>query len=421
MARILLTTFGSSGDLNPFLAVGLGLRARGHQVTFAVERNFQSQVVGLDFPCVLLAGEAEAALMDHAESLVSRATPLASLRILMNEVILPALRPKVEDLRAACAGADVLVSSAQQIATSFVADLTHIPWATIALSPVVIPSAYIEPQPSPVPIPKSLQPLANRASWWVGMAAVRRLWDVPVNRVRAEYGLPPRRDLAQVGNLSRELTALAVSPAYTPRPPDWPAWVRQTGFCFWDAPETWEEPPELTAFLADERPVVAISSGSVSDKVAGAFDPMYRAGIEAIRLAGARALVIGAPPEALPDPLPGDVFALHYAPFSQVYPRCAAAIHHGGIGTLAQGLRAGIPALVVPWGVDQFFAGAQLARTGAGRWLRRPSFTAERGARELTALLDDPSYRKRAQAIAQQIAAEDGVGAFIGLLEKMLG
>jgi UDP:flavonoid glycosyltransferase YjiC (YdhE family) len=419
MARILLSTFGSSGDLNPFLAVGLGLRARGHQVTFAVERNLQQQVNVLGFPVTLLTGDAETTLMQRAESLVARATPLASLRILMNEVILPTLRPKIEELRAASAEADVLISSAQQLAASFVADLTHIPWASIALSPVLVPSPYLEPQPTPVPIPSTLQPLANRMSWAMGMVAVRQLWDVPVNKVRAEYGLSPLRDVAQTGNLSRQLTAMAVSTAYTPRPSDWPRWVHQTGFCFWDVPDSWHEPPELTAFLAKGHPVVALSSGSMADKVGGAFDPMYRAGIEAIRRAGARALVIGAPPGALPHPLPNDVFAASYAPFSRVYPRCAAAIHHGGMGTVAQSLRAGIPALVVPWGVDQFFAGAQLTRVGAGRWLRRPAFTAERGAREVAALLDEPSYRARATAIAQQIATEDGVTAFADLLEKM--
>ena len=76
--------------------------------------------------------------------------------------------------------------------------------------------------------------------------------------------------------------------------------------------------------------------------------------------------------------------------------------------------------MVAPWGIDQFFAGAQLTRVGAGRWLRRPAFTADNGAREVAALLEDPSYRKRAQAIARQIAAEDGVAAFATLLERLL-
>ena len=420
MARILITTLGSSGDLNPFVAIGLGLRARGHQVTYAVEDTFQPQLRALDFPIAPLTGGAEQALMEQAHALVSRATPMASLRALVNEVILPSLRAHVAELRAACAEADILVSGAPMIPASFAADLTHIRWASVALSPVFIPSASTEPQPLPFTLPKALQPWANRASWSLGMMAVRRIFDVPINRIRAEYGLAPRRDLGQTGNLSRQLTAMAISPAYTPRPPDWPAWVHETGFCFWDTPTTWQESPELTAFLAGERPVVALSSGSMSDRVGDAFNPMFQAGISAIRQAGARALVIGAPAEVLPDPLPDDVYALPFAPFSRVYPRCAAVIHHGGIGTLAQSLRAGVPALVVPWGVDQFFAGAQLARVGAGRWVRRPAFTAERGALEIAALLDDPSYHKRAQAIARQIATEDGVAAFADLLEKRL-
>ena len=420
MARILITTFGSSGDLNPFVAIGLGLRARGHQVTFAVEDNFQPTLSALDFPIAPLTGNAESALMEQAHTLITRATPMASLRALVNEVILPSLRAQVEELRVACADADLLVSGAPMIPASFAADLTQIRWASVALSPVFVPSAYTEPQPLPFALPRWLQPWANRTSWALGMMAVRRIYDVPINRVRAEYGLPPRRDLGQTGNLSRQLTAMAISPAYTPRPPDWPAWVRETGFCFWDTPTDWQEPPELTAFLSGERPVVALSSGSMSDRVGDAFNPMFRAGVAAIRQAGARALVIGAPPEALPDPLSEDIFALPFAPFSRVYPRCAAVIHHGGIGTLAQSLRAGVPALVVPWGVDQFFAGAQLTRVGAGRWMHRTAFTSGRGAREVAMLLDDPTYRKRAQAIARQIAAEDGVAAFADLLEKRL-
>ena len=149
MARILITTLGSSGDLNPFVAIGLGLRARGHQVTYAVEDTFQPQLRALDFPIAPLTGGAEQALMEQAHALVSRATPMASLRALVNEVILPSLRAHVAELRAACAEADILVSGAPMIPASFAADLTHIRWASVALSPVFIPSASTEPQPLP--------------------------------------------------------------------------------------------------------------------------------------------------------------------------------------------------------------------------------------------------------------------------------
>jgi rhamnosyltransferase subunit B len=103
-----------------------------------------------------------------------------------------------------------------------------------------------------------------------------------------------------------------------------------------------------------------------------------------------------------------------------VYPRCAAVIHHGGIGTVAQALRAGVPALVVPWGADQYLNAAQVAHLGAGRWLQRHFYTAERAVHGLDALLHQAWYRERAQALATQIAKEDGVGTLCDALEAIL-
>lgn len=154
--------------------------------------------------------------------------------------------------------------------------------------------------------------------------------------------------------------------------------------------------------------------------IADAFARFYRTSLAAVRRVGARALVIGAAPHILPDPLPAGALALPFAPFSHVYPRCAAVIHHGGVGTLAQGLRAGVPALIVPWGADQFFNGAQLRRIGAGRWMQRRFYTEARATRALGALLREPRYAERAQTIAARIAAEDGVATLCDALEEML-
>src|SRR5262249_17584060 len=154
----------------------------------------------------------------------------------------------------------------------------------------------------------------------------------------------------------------------------WPPFIRVTGFLFWDTPSDWADPSDLAAFLSGERPVIAVSSGSVGPSVQEEFAYFFEASVEAVRRLGAPALVIGAHPGALPEPLPADVLVLPYAPFSQVYPRCAAAIHHGGIGTIGQGLRAGLPALIVPWGADQPFNGTLVERAGAGRLLLRRSY-----------------------------------------------
>jgi UDP:flavonoid glycosyltransferase YjiC (YdhE family) len=265
-----------------------------------------------------------------------------------------------------------------------------------------------------------MQRFYNRTGWATGNAVVRRMVDGPVNAVRRSFGLQPRRDILQWGNLSTLLTAAAFSPAFVKRPLDWPASVEQTGFLYWDTPSDWSESPELTEFLAANGPVVAISTGSMAPEMGDAFARFFRTGLEAVARVGARALVIGADMDALDKPLPASTFAVPFAPFSSVYPRCAAAIHHGGIGTTAQCLRAGIPALIVPWGADQFFDGAQVRRIGSGTWMQRRFFTPHRAARALDALLREPRYATSAQAIAAQITREDGVTALCNALERVM-
>jgi UDP:flavonoid glycosyltransferase YjiC (YdhE family) len=420
MARIVITTIGSSGDLNPFIALGLGLRARGHEVIFAVEERMRPPLEDLGFQIAHLSGDGRAALAPYTRQLLGALNPFASVRVIVERYILPTLPAKVEELRLACEGADLLVSAAVALAASFVADLTGMPWASVALSPVTLPSAELEPQPPIFPIPARLHSFYNRGGWAIGGSVIRRLVDRPVNEVRRRFGLPPRRDIMQWGNLSTHFTAVAVSPAFVPRPSDWPAYAKMTGFLFWDTPEDWIEPRDLTSFLEGEEPLIAVSTGSMAPELGEAFARFYKTSLNAILGVGARALVIGADPAILPDPLPRGVYSVPFAPFSRVYPRCAAGIHHGGVGTTAQGLRAGIPALIVPWGADQFFDGGQVRRLGAGRWMQRRFYTEERAIHALDQLLREQRYRARAREIAERIAQEDGVATLCDGLEAMV-
>jgi len=422
MARIVITTFGSSGDINPYVALGLGLRSRGHDIVFAVEDGFREVVASAGFSVHHLTGDAMSALGPHLDELLGKTNPLKSMHVLVEDYLVPTLRPRIRDLLAACEGADLLVASASQIAAEFVADLTGIPLVTVTLTPITVPSAYIEPQPQPFTLPHRLQRVANRASWALGTYLVGRIFDPPVNRVRAEYGLRSYKHWMYTGasNTAARLVAVAVSPAFCPPPPDWPPFVRETGFLFWDRPSAWHAPEELSAFFAAPAPVVAISTGSVSLDTATAFGAFYRDSISGVRAAEARALVIGAPREVLPDPLPADVLALPFVPFSEVYPRCAAVIHHGGIGTTAQALRAGAPQLIVPWAVDQFWTAAQVQRIGAGRTVQRRAYTATRAGAALRDLLQSPHYRAHCGAIAAQITSEDGAATLGDALDAVL-
>jgi UDP:flavonoid glycosyltransferase YjiC (YdhE family) len=419
MARIVISTVGSAGDLNPFLALGLGLRERGHDVLFAVEDRMSRAIREAGFPIHPLAGDGQEIFEQYSAEFIDKLTPIASLRVVVERYLLPALRTNVEELRAASVGADLLVTAAVQLAASFVAEQTGIPWASVALTPIVVPSAYVAPVPG-FTLPGPLQRAVNRFFWTGGILTVRRIADRPVNRIRQEYGLPPLRDVMYTGNLSREYTAVAISPTFIPRPPDWPSYIAETGFLYWDTPDSWHEPEALTAFLAGPEPVIAVSSGSMGPEIKHAFTQFFATSIEAVRRAGARALVIGAAPGVLTDPLPEGVFATPFAPFSQVYPRCAAVIHHGGIGTTAQSLRAGVPTLIVPWGVDQYYHGEAVKQLGAGRWMQRRFYTVERASSALKTLLTDPCYRQRARAVAATIAREDGLATLCDGLASVL-
>ncbi len=420
MARIVLTTYGSSGDLNPIVALGLGLQARGHAVLIAVEEAHRPAVAAAGLAVHPLPGDNEAVLLPYRRVIFGDISPIAFTRILLEHSILPTLHETVDALRAACDGADLLISTMQQAAACIVADVTGLPWVSLALSPLAIPSASVAPYPLPAALPPSVRSVVNRAIWASARRTGRRLGDEAINRVRAQYSLPPRRDALLRGNRSPFLAAVAVSPAFFHPPADWPPQVRTTGFLFWDAPTSWTEPLELADFLAAPRPVVAVSSGSMSPLVGDVFADFYQTSVAAIRRAGARALVIGAPPTALPTRWIADALAVPFAPFSTIYPRCAAVIHHGGIGTTAQGLRAGTPALVAPWGVDQHFDGTQVARLGAGCWLPRRRYTVTRAADVLTMLMHQPVYRERAGVIAGRIAREDGVAALCSAIADLL-
>jgi len=148
MARIVVTTFGSTGDLNPFIAFGFALRSRGHDVLFAVEANFQQQLSLLGFPVRLLTGDQEKALAPFRHQSFNNDQPLTSLKLLVDHYILPSLPAKVAELREICQQADLLISVASQFAASIVAELLHITSITVILTPSTHPFC-LDSSPAP--------------------------------------------------------------------------------------------------------------------------------------------------------------------------------------------------------------------------------------------------------------------------------
>lgn len=417
--RILFTTLGSGGDLIPYLAIARELAARGHAPALATSAHHRAGVEGRGVafhpvrPDVDVGDET---LL--ARTMAPRRGPVVGLR----EILMPALHDTYEDTLAAARDADAIVSHPIAYAAPLVAEITGLPWISTALAPFSFFSRHDLPVIPMAPRLKWIEPLpgARRALLRLYERTMDR-WIEPVRALRAELGLPPPDDDAD-GRHSPLLALGLFSPAFARPQPDWPASAQLTGFPFDDLP-----PPangdsrRLEAFLAAGPPPIVFTLGTSVVRTAGSF---YHESLAAARLAGVRAvLLVGDEPgNQFAEPLGDDVIALARAPYHALFPRAAAVVHHGGIGTVGEALRAGRPMLVVPRSHDQPDNAHRARRLGVARVLLRPRpYRARRVAHALRALIEDPSYAERAAELAAALRREDGVGAACDAIEAAAG
>jgi UDP:flavonoid glycosyltransferase YjiC (YdhE family) len=238
------------------------------------------------------------------------------------------------------------------------------------------------------------------------------------NDLRKTLGLPATtvRALREQRAMRRWPLLHGFSPVVVPRPADWPDAVEVAGYWWPERPSDWRPPADLVDFLAAGPPPVFLSFGSAmpGDRAALgdiATTAMKQAGVRAVIQNGWADLTAGAE----------DAITIGDVPHDWLFPRMAAVVHHCGAGTTAAGLRAGVPAVGVPVSLDQPFWASRLTGLGVSPgWIRSGRLTAPRLATAIRATVDDPAYRHRAQAVAEQIAAEDGPGCVIDAIDRTL-
>lgn len=426
MKKIVISTFGSFGDLHPYVAVALELKRRGHRPVIATSEIYREKTDALGLELHPVPPDLPG--YDRPDEVARMISELVDTKKgperVFKQFINPHLRGMYDALHEATRDADLLLTHVLSLAAPPLVEKTGVRWVSSVLAPISFFSNYDPPVFPQMPWLYhvfKLHPSLARALMRVARWKLDELAE-PVYRLRAELGLKRGGNPMLEGQHSPRMVLALFSTAIARPQPDWPPRTRVTGFPFYDRRDRPGDEarldPALLKFLEAGEPPVVFTLGSSAVYVAGDF---YRQSVEAARAVGVRALLLVGEEQFRPAALPEGVAAFDYAPYGALLPRARAVVHQGGVGTTAQGLRAGLPALVVPFSHDQFDNGSRVERIGAGRMLPRSRYDAARAARELRALLGDESYTTRAAEAGRQIASEDGASAAADAIEEVLG
>jgi UDP:flavonoid glycosyltransferase YjiC (YdhE family) len=425
MKRIVISTFGSFGDLHPYLAIALELKRRGHQPIIATSNLYREKVSALELE--LHPVRPDLPSYDRPDEVSRMADEFmdakqGSVRIF--KWLMLHVGDAYQDLLAGTRGADLLLTHPLPFVGPVVAEVAGIPWVSSVLSPFSLFSVSDPGVPPQLPVLHEVLKRSQnltRVFYQIARWRIRKL-TVPVQELRARVGLAPGKNPLLEGQHSPEMVLALFSSAFSKPQADWPANTRVTGFCFYDRRDREGDTPglepELKKFLDAGPPPIIFTLGSTAFWIAKDF---YRESIEAVRAVGRRALLlIGDERNRPAGALPEGVAAFEYAPFGELLPLGCVTVHHGGVGSTGQGMRAGRPALVVPFSHDQFDNGMRLARANCGRVLAHSKYNARSAARELSQLLGDSRYASSAAAVGKIIQAEDGARAACDALEEVL-
>ncbi|MGA8162820.1 MAG: glycosyltransferase [Acidobacteriaceae bacterium] len=417
--RIVFSTYGTFGDVNPLVSLSLELKRRGHHPVLAVPEMFRPKVepLGIGFAPVRPEQDPNDTRLIAMIYDIKHGTETG-----LRQFLFPSLRDSYSDLLAAVqadGGADLLVTGELAYAAPLVAEKTGIPWASYVLAPFSFFSAYDPPVLPPYPTLARVQEKVPALGHVVARFArfVTRQWPEPVYALRRELGLPRGKDPIFDAKHSDRLALALFSSVFGTRQPDWPPSVKITGFAFYDGSgDEGRLEPALAAFLDSGPPPLVFTLGSAAVMHAGDFYEQSAAAAE--RLGQRAVLLVGADDRNLPKrKLPDTICVARYAPYSKIFPRASVLIHQGGIGTTAQALRAGRPMLVMPYSHDQPDNARRVRRLGLAEVLSRKAYKAQPAAELISRLLSDPTYQTRATAVAAQVRAENGTAAACDALE----
>lgn len=412
--KILILATGSRGDIQPYVALGKGLKDAGHHIRFVSHKNFQTlaEEYGLEFWSV----DSDTRVIAESEE-IRQSAEKGNFIALMAQMAKEAQREArafVEVGMSAGLGMDLILAG---LGGAFIGAAIAEKLGLRLMQAYVVPFTPTR-EFSSVLTPK-LPRLLNRFSHqlarqmiWQGFRSAdtmtRKFLEIPAAPIAGPYNSKSTRGLPIL---------YGFSPSVIPTPSDWDENIHVTGYWFADEADGWTPPPALTNFLQAGPPPVYIGFGSMNNR-----DPKKTADlvVHAVQQANQRAILLSGWGGLHKEDLPDSIFMIDSIPHAWLFPRVAAVVHHGGASTTAAGLRAGVPSIIVPFFGDQPFWGRRVAELGVGpNPIPRAKLTSERLAQALQRSLADGEMRQRASALGEKIRAEDGIANAAKVIEQI--
>lgn len=412
--KVLLVTIGSHGDVHPFVGIGIELRRRGHEAMLITNDHFRplAEQAGLEFAPLGTDEQFREMIKDP-----DLWHPWRAFEAVFVRGVLPILEATYRAVEANYVpGQTVAVASCLAMGARIAQEVLGIPTASAHTAPSILRTLYDNPKLPMLFMPKWFPKWLKRALWEGGDKYVLDPKLAPaINELRRKVGgLEPVSGIINLWWHSPQLVLGLWPDWYGPVQPDWPANTHPVGFPLYDEDEITPLSDELDAWLRADEPPIAFTPGSAM--VHG--EQFFAESAAACARLNRRGLLLTRHAEQVPRKLPPGVRYEPYAPFGALLPRCAAAVHHGGIGSTAQALRAGCPQLIMPMAHDQFDNAERITRLGVGRWLKRRAYTAPRVARSLHALLDEPEVKQACRTVSQKFANTNPIQAACEHLER---
>ncbi len=405
--KALLHTFGTDGDLNPFVRLGLALQAQGDQVTLLVNPAVRQHVEHMGLRAIPCGPEldVDSFFRAHPEIL-----GLMGLRSVWDAAYLPMVAPGYHAAADTIEkeSIDVVVSHVMCLGSMWAAQQARVRRASLVLQPSMMLSVADPSLYSPYNGPRWLRQIGARGA----RAVMNLLASTTLGPVCKEVGVPMTRRILFETSEQQHLLLGMWSPRLRGAASDDPTSLHVCGFPGMGERDTGSLSPQLAAFLDAGPAPVVVGLGSSARNLGR---EIYASAAKACEIRGLRCVLVGADPSELP-PLPDTVTTSPGEPYVTLFPRAHLLVHHGGMGTCAEALRAGRPSLIVPFFADQFDNADRCTRLGVARWQKRTHVDATRIAEALT-LLDHADVRSRAAEVARAVSAEpDGVAVAARLL-----